>query len=43
MHITSWPDGWYYLICSMSAVGSSASNATMEGFFGLLKHELVNR
>ena len=31
------------LICSMSAVGSCADNATMEGFFGLLKRERVNR
>ena len=31
------------LICSMSAVGSCAYNAAMEGFFGLLKRERVNR
>jgi len=31
------------LICSMSAVGSCADNASMEGFFGLLKRERVNR
>ncbi len=31
------------LICSMSAVGSCADNAAMEGFFGLLKRERVNR
>ena len=27
----------------MSAVGSCADNAAMEGFFGLLKRERVNR
>ena len=31
------------LVCSMSAVGSCADNAAMEGFFGLLKRERVNR
>jgi putative transposase len=31
------------LICSMSAVGSCADNAAMEGFFGLLKRERINR
>jgi len=31
------------LICSMSAVGSCADNAAMEGFFGMLKRERVNR
>ncbi len=31
------------LICSMGAVGSCADNAAMEGFFGLLKRERVNR
>ena len=31
------------LICSMSAVGSCADNTAMEGFFGLLKRERVNR
>ncbi|MEW8509136.1 MAG: IS3 family transposase [Candidatus Thiodiazotropha sp.] len=31
------------LICSMSGVGSCADNAAMEGFFGLLKRERVNR
>ena len=31
------------LICSMSAVGSCADNASMEGFFGLLKRERINR
>ncbi len=31
------------LICSMSAVGSCADNAAMEGFFGLLKRERVYR
>ena len=31
------------LICSMSAVGSCADNASMEGCFGLLKRERVNR
>ena len=31
------------LICSMSAVGSCADNASMEGFFGMLKRERVNR
>ena len=31
------------LICSMSAVGSCADNASMEGFFGLLKRERVKR
>ena len=31
------------LICSMSAVGSCADNAAVEGFFGLLKRERVNR
>ena len=31
------------LVCSMSAVGSSADNALVEGFFGMLKRERVNR
>ena len=31
------------LICSMSAVGSCADNAAVEGFFGRLKRERVNR
>jgi len=31
------------LLCSMSAVGSCADNAAMEGFFGLLKRERANR
>ncbi len=31
------------LICSMSAVGSAADNVAVEGFFGLLKRERVNR
>ena len=31
------------LVCSMSAVGSCGDNAAMEGFFGLLKRERVNR
>jgi putative transposase len=31
------------LICSMSAVGSCADNAAVEGLFGLLKREPVNR
>ena len=31
------------LVCSMSAVGSCADNASMEGFFGMLKRERVNR
>jgi putative transposase len=31
------------LICSMSAVGSCADNAAMEGFFGMLNRERVNR
>jgi len=31
------------LVCSMSAVGSCADNAAMEGFFGMLKRERVNR
>jgi len=31
------------LICSMSTVGSCADNAAMEGFFGVLKRERVNR
>ena len=31
------------LICSMSAVGSAADNAAVEGFFGRLKRERVNR
>ena len=31
------------LICSMSAVDSCADNASMEGFFGLLKRERVKR
>ncbi|ALP53652.1 transposase [Candidatus Tenderia electrophaga] len=31
------------LICSMSAVGTCADNASMEGFFGMLKRERVNR
>ena len=30
-------------VCSMSAVGSCADNAAMEGFFGLLNRERVNR
>mgnify|MGYP001812851749 CR=1 FL=1 len=31
------------LICSMSGVGRCADNAAMEGFFGLLKGERINR
>ncbi len=31
------------LICSMSAVGSSADSATMEGLFSLIKRERANR
>jgi putative transposase len=31
------------LVCSMSAVGSCADNALVEGFFGTLKRERVNR
>ena len=31
------------LVCSMSAVGSCADNAAMEGFFGMLKRERVHR
>ena len=31
------------LICSMSGVGSCADNAAVEGFFGRLKRERVNR
>ena len=31
------------LVCSMSAVGSCADNAAMEGFFGMLKRERINR
>lgn len=31
------------LVCSMSSVGSCADNAAMEGFFGMLKRERVNR
>lgn len=31
------------LVCTMSAVGSAADNAAVEGFFGLLKRERVNR
>ena len=31
------------LVCSMSAVGSCADNAAMEGFLGMLKRERVNR
>lgn len=31
------------LVCSMSAVGSCADNALVEGFFGMLKRERVNR
>lgn len=31
------------LVCSMSAVGSCADNAAVEGFFGQLKRERVNR
>lgn len=31
------------IVCSMSAVGSCADNAAMEGFFGRLKRERVNR
>jgi putative transposase len=31
------------LACSMSDVGSCADNAAMEGFFGMLKRERVNR
>ena len=31
------------LVCSMSAVGSCADNAAVEGFFGMLKRERVNR
>ncbi len=31
------------LTCSMSAVGSCADNAAMEGFFGMMKRERINR
>jgi putative transposase len=31
------------LVCSMSAVGSCADNAAMEGFFGMLKRERIHR
>lgn len=31
------------LICSMCTVGSSANNASMEGFLWMLKRERVNR
>jgi len=31
------------IVCSMSAVGSCADNASAEGFFGMLKRERVNR
>ena len=31
------------LVCSMSAVGSCADNAAMEGFFGMLKRERIKR
>lgn len=31
------------VICSMSGVGSCADNALVEGFFGMLKRERVNR
>jgi len=31
------------LVCSMSAVGSCADNALVEGFFGMLKRERVHR
>ena len=31
------------LVCSMSAVGHCADNATCEGFFGVLKRDRVNR
>ncbi|MFK8029146.1 MAG: IS3 family transposase [Gammaproteobacteria bacterium] len=31
------------LTCSMSAVGSCADNAAMEGFFGMMKRERTNR
>ena len=31
------------LVCSMSAVGSCADYALVEGFFGMLKRERVNR
>ena len=31
------------LVCSMSAVGSAADNAAVEGFFGVLKRERFNR
>ncbi len=33
----------HQVICSMSAVGSCADNATAESFFGVLKRERVNR
>ncbi|WP_153039637.1 IS3 family transposase, partial [Solemya elarraichensis gill symbiont] len=33
----------YNLICSMSAVGSCADNASAESFVGQLKRERVNR
>ena len=33
----------HHLICSMSSVGSCADNAAVEGFFGRLKRERVNR
>lgn len=31
------------LTCSMSAVGSCADNAAIEGFFGMMKREWINR
>lgn len=33
----------HHLICSMSAVGSCADNASMEGFWGMLKRERIHR
>jgi len=35
--------GGHNLTCSMSGVGSCADNALVEGFFGMLKRERVNR
>lgn len=35
--------GGHALVCSMSAVGHCADNAACEGFFGVLKRELVHR
>ncbi len=33
----------YNVLCSMRVVGHCAGNAATEGFFGMLKRELVNR